>query len=199
MWLGSMWRILVTTPALQRRAVYQGIVFAIFNIFWTAAPLMLARSFGYGQKGIALFALAGAGGALAAPLAGRLGDRGHVRAGTAVALVTVTVSCVLSGWAAAIPSVAALVVFAVTLDAATQVNQVLGQRVIYSLPGEARSRMNAIYMTIVFLLGAGGSAVATLTYHRGGWWTSMLAASVLGLIVLGIFATEFRRSAAPPR
>jgi predicted MFS family arabinose efflux permease len=197
--LSSMWTILVTTLALQRRAIYQGIVFAIFNIFWTAAPLMLARSFGYGQQGIALFALAGAGGALAAPLAGRLGDRGHVRAGTAVALVTVMVSCVLSGWAAAIPSVAALVVFAVTLDAATQVNQVLGQRVIYSLPGEARGRMNAIYMTIVFLLGAGGSAVATLTYHHGGWWTSMLAASVLGLIVLGIFATEFRRSAAPPR
>src|SRR3954447_12802689 len=178
--LGSMWHILVTTPALQRRAVYQGIVFAIFNIFWTAAPLMLARSFGYGQQGIALFALAGAGGALAAPLAGRLRDRGHVRIGTAAALVTVTLSCALSGWAA-IPSVAALVLFAVTLDAATQVNQVLGQRVIYSLPGEARGRMNAIYMTIVFLLGAGGSAVATLTYHHGGWWTSMLAGSVLGL------------------
>ncbi|UEM19101.1 MFS transporter [Skermanella mucosa] len=193
--LRSLWRILVTTPALQRRAVYQGILFAVFNIFWTAAPLMLARSFGYGQKGIALFALAGAGGALAAPLAGRLGDRGHVRAGTAAALATVTLSCVLSGWAAAIPSLAALVFFAVTLDAATQVNQVLGQRVIYSLPGDARGRMNAIYMTIVFVLGAGGSAVATLTYHHGGWWTSMLAGGILGLVALAVFATEFRRPA----
>ena len=52
--------------------------------------------------------------------------------------------------------------------------------------------MNAIYMTIVFLLGAGGSAVATLTYHYGGWWTSMIAAAALGLVVLAIFATEFR-------
>ena len=185
-----MGHILVETPALQRRAIYQGIVFAIFNIFWTAAPLMLARGFGYGQQGIALFALAGAGGALAAPLAGRLGDRGYVRVGTAVALVTVALSCVLSSWAAAIHSLAALVIFAVTLDAATQVNQVLGQRVIYSLASEARGRMNAIYMTIVFLLGAGGSAVATLTYHHGGWWTSMLAAVVLGLLALIIFATE---------
>jgi hypothetical protein len=47
-------------------------------------------------------------------------------------------------------------------------------------------------MTIVFLLGAGGSAVATLTYHHGGWWTSMLAGGILGLIVLAIFATERR-------
>jgi predicted MFS family arabinose efflux permease len=191
--LRSMGHILVRTPQLQRRAIYQGIVFAIFNIFWTAAPLMLVRGFGYGQQGIALFALAGAGGALAAPLAGRLGDRGYIRIGTAVALVTVALSCVLSSWAAAIHSLAALVIFAVTLDAATQVNQVLGQRVIYSLASEARGRMNAIYMTIIFLLGAGGSAVATLTYHHGGWWTSMLAAAVLGLIVLAIFATEFRR------
>jgi predicted MFS family arabinose efflux permease len=195
----SMWRILMTTPALQRRAAYQGIVFAIFNIFWTAAPLMLASSFGYGQKGIALFALAGAGGALAAPLAGRLGDRGHVRLGTAVALGTVTISCVLAGWAAALPSLAALVVFAVTLDSATQVNQVLGQRVIYSLASEARGRMNAIYMTIVFLLGAGGSAVATFTYHHGGWWTSMLAAGALGLLALVIFATELRKPATSGR
>ena len=192
----SMWRILVTTPALQRRAIYQGIVFAIFNIFWTAAPLMLARSFGYGQQGIALFALAGAGGALAAPLAGRLGDRGHIRLGTAVALGTVTLSCVLAGWAAALPSLAALVVFAVTLDAATQVNQVLGQRVIYSLASETRGRINAIDMTIVFLLGAGGSAVAMVTYHHGGWWTSMLAAGALGLLALAIFATELRKPAA---
>jgi predicted MFS family arabinose efflux permease len=191
--LASMWSILLTTPALQRRAVYQGIVFAIFNIFWTAAPLMLANLFGYGQKGIALFALAGAGGALAAPLAGRLGDRGYVRIGTGVALGTVMISCFLAGWAAALPSLAALVVFAVTLDAATQVNQVLGQRVIYSLASEARGRMNSVYMTIVFLLGAGGSAVATLTYHHGGWWTSMLTGGVLALAALVFFATELRR------
>ena len=58
--LRSMGHILVATPALQRRAIYQGIVFAILqHLFWTAAPLMLARSFGYGQQGIALFALAG--------------------------------------------------------------------------------------------------------------------------------------------
>jgi predicted MFS family arabinose efflux permease len=191
----SMGRILATTPALQRRAAYQGVLFAVFNIFWTAAPVMLARDFGFSQRGIALFALAGAGGALAAPLAGRLGDRGHVWAGTAVALVTVILSCVLSGWAAAIHSVVALAVFAVTLDAAVQVNQVLGQRVIYSLAGEARGRMNALYMTIVFLLGAGGSSLATLTYHHGGWWTTMLAGAILTLAALAFFATERRRPA----
>ena len=188
--LGSLIHILRDEPQLQRRAVYQGLAFAVFNIFWTSAPLILVQQFAFGQKGVALFALAGAGGALAAPLAGRLGDRGHVKLGTAVALLAITASALLSGWAAALGSVLLLVVFAVTLDAGVQINQVLGQRVIYSIRGEARGRMNAIYMTIVFLLGAGGSAVATLAYHAGGWRAAMLTAAAIGALDLALFATE---------
>ena len=77
--LKSMWHLLVTTPALQRRAFYQGIIFASFNLFWTGIPLLLTEIFGYSQRQIALFALAGAAGALAAPVAGRLADRGYTR------------------------------------------------------------------------------------------------------------------------
>jgi len=194
--LRSMARIFATTPSLRRRAVYQGLVFAVFNIFWTTAPLVLSRNFGFGQIGVALFALAGAGGALAAPLAGRLGDRGHIWGGTAGALATVTVSSLLSVWAVSFHWLVALVVLAIALDAGTQVNQVLGQRVIYTLPGEARGRLNALYMTIVFLLGAGGSAVATLAFHHGGWSTSALVGAGLGLLAIGLFATERRAKPA---
>lgn len=189
--LRSMGQMLVRERPLQRRALYQGILFMVFNIFWTAAPLVLADRFGFGQPGIALFALAGAAGALAAPLAGRLGDRGHIRAGTAGALITIALSCWLAGWAGALHSLPLLVLFALTLDGATQVNQVLGQRVIFSLPGEDRGRVNAVYMTIVFLLGAGGSAVATLAYHAGGWAGAMAAGTALGVIVTLLFATEW--------
>jgi hypothetical protein len=58
------------------------------------------------------------------------------------------------------------------------------------LRSDARGRVNAIYMTIVFLLGAGGSALATFTYHQGGWWASMAAGAALGAVGLGVFATE---------
>ncbi len=189
--LRSMGHILIKERKLQRRALYQGLVFAVFNIFWTAAPLLLADRFGFSQTGIALFALAGAAGALAAPIAGRLGDKGYIRLGTAGALLTLTASCLLAGLSGAIHSLLLLVVFALTLDAATQVNQVLGQRVIFSLPGEDRGRVNAVYMTVVFLLGAGGSAIATLAYDAAGWWGAMGAGAALGGIVLLLFATEF--------
>jgi predicted MFS family arabinose efflux permease len=191
--LRSMGEILKTTPAVRRRAVYQGLVFAIFNMFWTAAPVALTRQFGFGQRGIALFALAGAAGALAAPIAGRLGDRGHVRLGTGLALSVVAASMLLSGWAVAVGSVILLVVFAVALDGATQVNQVLGQRVIFSLPGLERGRLNAVYMAIVFALGGGGAAIATVTYQAGGWWATCGAGFALGVLVLIVFASEFLR------
>ncbi|RZM33452.1 MAG: MFS transporter, partial [Sphingomonas sp.] len=54
--------LLVKTPAIRRRTAYQATIFATFNLFWTAVPLLLAAQFGLGQVGIAVFALAGAGG-----------------------------------------------------------------------------------------------------------------------------------------
>ncbi|HLZ98545.1 MAG TPA: MFS transporter [Steroidobacteraceae bacterium] len=188
--LRTMGSILVRERMVQRRAVYHGVVLAIFNIFWTASPLLLHDKFGYGQSGIALFALAGAAGAAVAPLAGRLGDKGYIRLGTAGAMLTVTLASLAAGWAGAIGSLALLVVFALALDAATQVNQVLGFRVIFTLPGEDKGRVNAVYMTIIFVLGALGSSVATWSYHVGGWWGAMCAGAVAGGGILLVFASE---------
>src|SRR6202040_603440 len=85
--LRSLPALVARTPLLRRRALYQGMLFAGFNLFWTGSPLLLAKEFGMGQRGIALFALAGAAGALSAPIAGRLADRGLTRPGTGWALV----------------------------------------------------------------------------------------------------------------
>ena len=184
------------SPVIQRRTAYQALLFAAFNLFWTATPLLLAQRFGLGQGGVALFALAGAGGALAAPFAGRLGDRGHVRAGTAAALILAIGAFLLAGWAAAAQALIVLAVAAVILDAATQLNQVLGQRVLFSIAPEARGRINAVYMTVVFLGGALGSVLATVSFAHGGWTAT---ASVGALLVGGafmLFLTEHRTAAA---
>jgi predicted MFS family arabinose efflux permease len=189
--LRSMVQLLLRERALQRRSIYHGFVFTIFTIFWTAVPLELAGRFGFSQTGIAGFALAGAAGALVAPIAGRLGDRGHIRAGTGAAMLIMIASCLLAGWAAAAGSLVGLVLFAIGLDGATQLNQVLGQRVIFSLPGEDRGRVNAVYMTIIFLFGSTGGIVASIVYHAGGWRGTMLLSAAMGVVVLAIFATEF--------
>ena len=77
--VGSMLGLVRDLPVLRQRAAYQCLMFGAFTLFWTAAPLMLAERFGLSQQGIALFALAGVGGAVAAPIAGRLAHRGWGR------------------------------------------------------------------------------------------------------------------------
>lgn len=191
--LKSMVGLVRDTPVLRRRSAYQGLLFAAFNLFWTTAPLMLAQRFGLSQQGIALFALAGVGGAAAAPFAGRLADRGLVRSTTFAAMAVMSLAFLATGWAVAAGALIVLAVLSVIIDAAVQTNQVASQRVIFALPGEIRGRLNAIYMTTVFLGGAVGSTLGTVTYHWGGWGATATAGVVLGVLALVLFATEFRR------
>ncbi len=79
----SMARLAAATPILRLRAFYQSCLFGAFSLFWTTTPLLLAGpDYRMTQRGIALFALAGVSGAIAAPIAGRLADRGFARPAT---------------------------------------------------------------------------------------------------------------------
>ena len=184
--ISLLWR----EPVIRRRATYQATLFSTFHLFWTATPLFLAQRFGLGQRGIALFALAGAGGALAAPMAGRLADRGFIRAGTIGALVAAICAFLVAGWSGAAGLLIILTLGAIVLDGATQFNQVVSQRVIYAIAPEARGRITSIFMTTVFIGGAIGSSIAPVIFLRGGWLATMLAgAAALSLAFLR-FLTE---------
>jgi predicted MFS family arabinose efflux permease len=190
--LASMFDLFLNSPALRRRAAYQALMFAAFSMFWTAAPLMLANRFGLSQYSIAIFALAAAGGALAAPFVGRLADCGLTRALTAGAMITLGLSFYGTSWAVAASSMVALVILTVLLDAAVQTNQITGQRIIYAVPVETRGRMNAMYMTLLFAGGAIGSVLGTITYDGGGWNATAAAGGLMGLLMLLLFGAELR-------
>src|ERR1700675_405794 len=83
----SLGTLVATMPVLRHRALYQGLMFATFSLFWTAVPVELIRHYGLSQTGVALFALVGAIGATSAPVAGRLADAGHSGRATLIALV----------------------------------------------------------------------------------------------------------------
>jgi predicted MFS family arabinose efflux permease len=75
--LSSMFKLYVSTPILRRRANYQALLFGAFCLFWTASPLLLGGpTFNLSHTSIALFALAGVAGAVAAPIAGKASDKG---------------------------------------------------------------------------------------------------------------------------
>ena len=188
--LVSTLRLLVREPVIRRRAAYQATLFATFHLFWTATPLFLAARFGFGQRGIALFALAGAGGALAAPIAGRLADRGYTRAGTTGALVAAIIAFLVAGWSGTAGVLIVLALGAILLDGATQFNQVISQRVIYAIAPQARGRITSVFMTTVFVGGAVGSSLAPLTLIRGGWMATMLTGAAAVSVAFLLFLTE---------
>jgi predicted MFS family arabinose efflux permease len=201
--IGSLWPLLRDTPVLQRRTLYQSALFGSFALFWTAAPLMLAGPpFHLTQVGIALFALAGAGGAFAAPIAGRLADAGWTRPGTGFSISLVGAAFALS-WLGARGhgSIALLTIAAVLIDFGVQSNMVFGQRAIYTLAGQMRSRLNGIHIGVFFFGGALGSALAGPALAFDGWAIVTLIGLALPGLALLAFATEFdwsrRRIASP--
>lgn len=196
--LWSMVGIFREMPAVRRRAIYQFLVFGAFNLFWTAAPIMLAERFGLSTEGIGLFALAGAGGALAAPIAGRLADRGLTRITTGAAMLILALG--FAGTIAAVNALALIVlaVLAIAIDAAVQANQIVSQRIIFSVPAERRGRVNALYMTCAFIGGALGSAAGAMVYHRGGWEATATVGALIGVLALVLFATELWSSRKAP-
>ncbi|WP_413037167.1 MFS transporter [Paenibacillus xylanilyticus] len=192
----SLGTLLKTLPMLRRRALYQASLFGAFSLFWTTVPLRLANDFGMTQQGIAWFALAGVGGAIAAPIAGRWADKGLTRILTGVAMVIAALSFglayVFQGHSTA--SLVLLVIVAITLDMAVSGNLVLGQRIIYSLANEARGRVNGIFMSIFFIGGAIGSSLGSWSYASGGWSLTTLIGLIMPLLALGYYFTEKKTS-----
>ena len=194
--MASLPGIVMNTPLLQRRGFYQGMMFAAFQAFWTAVPLLLVHEFGLGQGGIALFALAGAAGALTAPWAGRLADRGLSRPATGIALGIGVGSFVLGGVSVYFHSLAGLVISALLLDGAVQMCQVLSMRSLYMLAPELRGRLNGLFMTFIFLCAAVASGISAAAYAFHGWTGVCLLGGAFAALGFAVFLATDRVAVA---
>lgn len=195
--LASMVKMVRTTPELRRRALYHACLFGAFSLFWTTTPLLLAGpEFGLTQQGIAWFALAGVAGAVAAPIAGRIADRGWIRPAAAVAMLMAIAAFAMThlGAQGSPLALAMLVLAGVTLDFAVSANLVLGQRVIFSLAPEFRGRLNGLYMATFFCGGALGSALGGWIYAKHGWNGASVLGLAFGVVAFGYFLTEPRQA-----
>jgi predicted MFS family arabinose efflux permease len=190
--LVSLLALPVKMPPLRRRIVYQTACFAAFTLFWTTVPLLLLKDFGFTQRGVALFALFGAAGALIAPVAGRLADRNFTRIGTVTSLLAIVLSFAIAWAGAAVHSVVILGAAGVILDSAVQANQVFSQRIIFSLAPHLRSRLNGAFMSTFFTGSALISLVASPILVDDGWFGICLTGAVLPLLALGYFMLRDR-------
>ncbi|MFN7609127.1 MAG: MFS transporter, partial [Ralstonia sp.] len=200
--LGSYGNLLRREPVLRRRAATQALLMAAFTLFWTAVALRLvAAPFHLSQNGIGIFALCGAAGVVAAPIAGRLADRGLVRVGTLLAhgcaatgLLVALASALLPGLSVPV-MLAMLVAAALLLDFGAIGDQALGRYMVNTLSTEIRGRVNGLYTGAFFFGAAAGGGLAGVAWARAGW----IGVSVLALGFVAAAALVFVWPARAPR
>jgi len=191
--LASMWRLLKTTPILRRRAAYQACMFGAFSVFWTCVSLELTGPYlGISQSGVAIFALVGVTGALVSPIAGHRADQGKSRSTTfaALSLGALAFALPLLIHSSRLVDLGVLVLASIILDMGVSANLVTGQRAIFALPAEVRSRLNGLYMALFFTGGAIGSSLGGWMFAAHGWTGVLWTGLAFPLIALCIFATE---------
>jgi predicted MFS family arabinose efflux permease len=87
---------------------------------------------------------------------------------------------------------------AILLDFGMTMNLTLGQRAIFVLGAEYRSRFNGLYMAAFFAGGAAGSALGGWAYAMGGWSLASWIGIIMPVAALAVLVTEWRSTAIPP-
>lgn len=168
--LGKLWK---QHGALRRATSAQALLSVGFSAFWSTLAVMLhGQPFHLGSAAAGAFGLAGAAGALAAPIAGRISDSRGPEFVSRLGSGLVVVSFASMALAPLLPpraQLALLVVAAIGFDLGVQATGVAHQTIVYGIEPSARSRLNAILFTGTFLGMAIGSALGALVLAQWGW------------------------------
>ncbi|MBD8182488.1 MFS transporter [Pantoea agglomerans] len=174
---------------LRRAALAQGLLSVGFSAFWSTLALMLSDRFHLDSAVAGAFGLAGAAGAMAAPLAGSFADRiGPARVTQAgAALVTISFALMFLLPLLPMPAQLALIILCtIGFDLGVQATLVAHQTLVYGLAPEARSRLNALLFTVVFIGMATGAALGSLALAHWGWNGVVALSTLAGAAALAV-------------
>lgn len=184
--IASMLTLLREEKVLQVRGMLALLMFAAFNIFWSALVLPLsAPPYNFSHTIIGAFGLVGVVGALAATRAGQWADRGYAQRTSAAALAAL----LLAWWPLSQMewSLGVLVIGIILLDLGGQALHVTNQSLIFRTRPEAHSRLVGLYM-LFYAVGSGLGAIATTaTYAHAGWQGVCLLGAAVSLVALGFW------------
>jgi len=200
--LASMRHLWRQHGELRRAALAQGLLSVGFSAFWSTLAVMLHNHYGLGSATAGAFGLAGAAGALAAPLAGAMADRRGPALVTqfSTALATVSFAALFLLPLLPVPAQLALIVIsAIGFDFGVQATLVSHQTLIFGLEPAARSRLNALMFTGVFIGMAIGSALGSLMLEKAGWpgVVALLTLASAGSFIVRMQGRAARCSTAP--
>ncbi len=188
----SLGSLFIKHPALRQAAFIQSLIFGAFLAFWSnLAQLFQQPSYNLGATAVGLIGVVGAGGALIAPIAGKLSDvRGPRTVVTFGAGLLMVAFAILGGIQ---NSLSALIIAVIIMDLAVQASQVSNQAQVYALDATARSRLNTVFMTAMFCGGAAGSELGNMAFNYYNWLGTCV---ISGIAVLLAFLLSLRK---PPK
>ncbi|WP_443944485.1 MFS transporter [Pedobacter sp. AW1-32] len=190
----SMFSYIKTQPVLRETSLINFLAFAIISAFWTTMVLFLANPpFNFQTLQIGLFGIAGAAGALAAPLVGKLSDGNNPRKNLMIGFILQIVSIALFYFTG--QQLYLFVIGIVLIDIGQQAIHVTNQTRIYTLIPEARNRLNTIFMSVSFIGASCGSALGLFLWSKGGW--NLFCYGIAAIVVLNILIYRFYGAKKP--
>ena len=179
----SMLSLLYHNKILQIRGILALLMFAVFNIFWSALALLLSSPpYQYSHTAIGAFGLVGVLGALMATKAGQWADQGFAQRTSAFALLVILLSWL--AFAQMEYSIVALIIGILLLDLGGQALHVTNQSMILQTGQDNQSRLIGLYM-LFYAAGSGlGAITTTITYAKAGWYGVCLLGACGSLMAL---------------
>lgn len=177
----SMRHLLFEEKRLILRALVGACAFASMStLFSTMALLLSSPPFHLKDFMIGIVSLIGVFGALSTSYAGKLADRGYT-------LVLTWAGCglLLISWTSFFFAKVSLMFYVIgfgLINWGLALIHTSNQNIIFNLRPDAKSRLNAIYMTLYFAGAASGSAIGIFAWRHGGWVMTCSAGLALTLI-----------------
>lgn len=185
---GQLMRSLLTLiksyPALRSASLIQAMLFASFSVFWSTLAFLLSRPpYNYGSNAIGMFGLVGIAGIIAAPILGKIADKGNaktLRLMVSIA-ITLTIASYLIFWQLG-TQLWGLILGSILLNLGSQGGLIANQVKIYRLDKNARSRLNTVFMVATFTGASLGSIIGAYGWSITGWMGVCLAGLLPGAI-----------------
>lgn len=167
---------------LRHAAIHQAILAVAFSAFWSTLAIMLNDRYQLGPMMAGAFGVAGAAGTMAAPIAGRLSDKYGPQKisiiGTVIAVVFFALLFPINLMSKEF-QIFLLIISAVGFDFGIQTCLISHQTIVYGIDLNARSRLNAILMSGMFIGMSIGAWLGGFIYGHNG---------IIGLAMLATFS-----------
>lgn len=184
--MASMWNYVKTEPVLREASMINFMAFAVLSAFWTTMVLFLANPpFNFQTMQIGLFGIAGAAGALAAPLVGKLSSGKNPRRNILTGLILQVISIAAFYFTGS--QLYLFITGIILIDIGQQAIHVTNQTRIYALVPEARNRLNTVFMSVSFVGASVGSAIGLWLWDEGQWPLFCLGTTVVILLNICIY------------